>query len=175
MKPCVYTTQYPTWLEAGRACDPTKPFSFRSGRRWSAARQLLGGHGTLPILIRRQEDASEELACTFIGDLVAVVFPDELGDAAAQRHWLDEHLWLQRETIRSDPDDEYPTWEAQYKEWEVDSFLEAETWYTLRNLRSISPLPLPKLRKLNDGRPLSADYIRGYALCHYPVADIRIT
>ena len=51
--------------------------------------------------------------------------------------------------------------------------MKADTWYIVRNLREIEPLPLPRLRKLDDDHPLASNYIRGYALCHYPAAEVK--
>ena len=47
------------------------------------------------------------------------------------------------------------------------------TWFSVRDVREIKPLPLPRLRKLKDNRPLSSEFVRGYALCRYPKDEIR--
>ena len=51
--------------------------------------------------------------------------------------------------------------------------MKAMTWFSVRDVREIKPLPLPRLRKLKDNRPLSSKFVRGYALCHYPKDEIR--
>lgn len=176
VEPCVYTTQSSLWLDAARVCDSSEPIWFRSGRAWSMARQLLRRHGTLPLLIRRQEDSTKEFACTFIAELCEIIFPDKVGDAAAKVTWIQDHLLLQqREISRLDRTKHFPTWESQFQEWEIDNFLKAKTWYMFRNLRAIEAVPLPAIRKFADGNPLSADYIRGYAICHFPAGSIRVS
>ena len=60
------------------------------------------------------------------------------------------------------------------KDWDIkqetNSFLmKAKTWFSVQDVREIKPpLSLPHLRKLTDNRPLSSNFVRGYALCHYP-------
>ncbi len=178
MRPCVYTTQFPIWLDAAAACAATKLISFRSNKRWAKAAELLDRHGTLPILFRRQEGSAEELACQFVAELAEIHFPNRMKSDVARHAWLDEKLWLQRDTIKKlklkgKLEPEFKTWESQFKAWETDPFMDAETWYTIRGLRKIKPLALPCLRKLNGDKPLVSDYARGYALCHYPAADIK--
>ena len=51
--------------------------------------------------------------------------------------------------------------------------MKAMTWFSVRNVREIKPLPLPRLRLLEDNRPLSSEYRRGYALCRFPKNEIR--
>ena len=81
---------------------------------------------------------------------------------------------MQRDTIKSQPcTTKFPTWQSQFKEWEIDNFMKAMTWFSVRDVREIKPLPLPRLRKLKDNRPLSSKFVRGYALCHYPKDEIR--
>ena len=48
--------------------------------------------------------------------------------------------------------------------------MKAMTWFSVRDVREIKPLPLPRLRKLNDN---SSKFVRGYALCRYPKDEIR--
>ncbi len=47
MTPCVYTTQFSTWLEPALARAVTDLICFRSGKRWATAAKLLGHFGTL--------------------------------------------------------------------------------------------------------------------------------
>jgi len=106
---------------------------------------------------------------------VQVQFADGFSTDSKRLAWLDEKLWLQRQVIKGPKRDEkYPTWEAQYKAWEIDKFLVAETWYIVRHLCEIKLLPLPRLRKLANSQPLAPNFIRGYALCHYPTDEIKI-
>lgn len=173
MDPCVYTTQHEIWLQAAAACGPTEQVCFRSAKRWATARRLLTKQTTLPLLFRQQDEGALVLACRFAADLVEVHFPEDFESDAGRLKWLDERLWLQRDTIRERPrTDRFPTWESQFKTWELDAFMKAKTWYTLRGLREIASLPLPRLRKLNGNHPLSPQFIRGYALCHYPRDEI---
>ena len=51
--------------------------------------------------------------------------------------------------------------------------MKAMTWFSVRDVREIKPLPLPRLRKLNDNYLLSSKFVRGYALCRYPKDEIR--
>ena len=51
--------------------------------------------------------------------------------------------------------------------------MKAMTWFSVRDVREIKPLPLSRLRKLKNNRPLSSKFVRGYALCRYPKDGIR--
>lgn len=172
MGPCVYTTQHPEWLDAALKCNHSDEICFHSRRKWATARNLLERHGTLPLLIRRQEGEGEEFVCRYIADLRGVHFRSDFENDIKRLAWLDEKLWLQRETIRLKHKPQYPTWEHHYKELEVDHFIQSTTWYIISNLREIKPLPLPLLHKLDGNHPLASNYIRGYALCHYPEDQI---
>ncbi|MBW3539630.1 MAG: hypothetical protein KY476_05110 [Planctomycetes bacterium] len=88
--------------------------------------------------------------------------------------WLNEKLLLQRDTIKRERDDRFPSWESQFETWELDKFMKAATWYIVCEIRPITPLPLPRLRKLKGDHPLAANYTRGYALCHYPMTEIQV-
>lgn len=173
MRPCVYTTQFQTWLKEGSACAPTESVCFRSNKRWATAAKLLERHAALPVLFRQQEDSNAILACRFVAELTEIRFLDRFEDDVQRRAWLDEKLWLQRKTIKKqERTKRFPTWESQYKAWEVDKFIGAKTWYVVRNVRQIRPLPLPRLRKLTNNQPLADTFIRGYALCYYPSQEI---
>ena len=109
------------------------------------------------------------VACRFVADLVEILFvADHLATDRARRAELQERLWLQRDTmIKSKSQD----WDIKR---ETDTFLKAVTWFSVRNVREIKPpLPLPRLRLLEDNRPLSSEYRRGYALCRYPKNEIK--
>ena len=170
MDPCVYTTQHGTWLRAAAVdCSPT-PVCFRSGKRWKKAHQLLTSPATLRVLFREQDETTPVLACRFVADLVEIHFvADHLATDRARRAELQERLWLQRDTMIKS--------KSQFKDWDIDretdTFLKAVTWFSVRNVREIKPLPLPRLRLLEDNRPLSSEYRRGYALCRYPKNEIR--
>ena len=59
-------------------------------------------------------------------------------------------------------------------EFATHTFLKAVTWFSVQNVREIKPLlPLPRLRLLEDNRPLSSEYRRGYALCRFPKNEIK--
>ena len=175
MSSCIYTTQYPIWLDAALPCEASKPISFHSNKKWATAKKLLDRAGSLPLLIRRQEDETEDLACRYLADLLEITFREDIANDTERLAWLDEKLWFQRKTIQDLPrTQQFSTWEQQYKAWEIDYFMKATTWYTIANLREISPLPLPRLRKLDGDHPLAPNYIRGYALCHYPDDEIDV-
>ena len=120
---------------------------------------------TLRVLFREQDEQDETettpgLACRFVADLVEILFvADHLATDRARRAELQERLWLQRDTmIKSKSQD----WDIKR---ETDTFLKAVAWFSVRNVREIKPpLPLPRLRLLEDNRPLSSEYRRGYAL-----------
>ena len=174
MQPCVYTTQFPVWLRAA-AGVPAGLACFRSNKRWSKAAKLLDQYGTVPILFRIQEDSDTELACQYVAELVEIHFRKRFDDDEARLAWLDDKLKLQRDTIKQmDRTEEFPTWESQFQVWEIANFMEAKTWYIVRNLHEIKPLPLSQLRKLKDDQPLASNYKRGYALCHFPEDKIAI-
>ena len=174
MDPCVYTTQHGTWLRAAVDCSPTQLVCFRSVKRWKTARQLLTSHPTLPVLFREQDETPPVLACRFVAELVEIHFADQFATDRARLAWLEDRLWLQRDTIKSQPrTTKFRTWQSQFKDWEIDNFMKAMTWFSVRDVREIKPLPLPRLRKLKDNRPLSAKFVRGYALCRYPKDEIR--
>lgn len=173
MNPCVFTTQFGVWLRAATDRSPNDLICFRSAKRWATAAKLLRRHGSLPILFRQQDDPYPILSCRFVGELVEIQFPERFDSDAQRRTWLDERLWLQRHTIQNDwRSDQFPTWESQFKAWEIDDFMNSKTWYIVRGLREIVPLPLPRLHKLDRDHPLAANYVRGYALCHYPAGEI---
>ena len=173
MNPCVFTTQFGVWLREASVRPPTDLICFRSAKRWATAAKLLRRHGSLPILFRQQDDSDPILACRFVGELVEIQFPERFDNDARRLTWLDEKLWLQRDTIRTDwRDDRFPTWESQFKAWEIDDFMRSKSWYIARGLREIVPLPLSRLHKLKDNDPLADNYVRGYALCHYPADEI---
>ncbi len=175
MASCVYTTQYPIWLDAAITCDADAKICFHSNKKWATAKKLLERSAPLPLLIRRQEDETEEFACRYIADLQEITFREDIDTDSERLAWLDEKLWFQRQTIQGLPrTPQFATWEEQYKAWEIDHFMKSTTWYTIANLREISPLPLPRLRKLDGDHPLAPNYIRGYALCHYPDAEIKV-
>ena len=176
MKPCVYTTQHSGWLTSALARDHDDLICFRSARRWASAARLLNRHGQLPILFRKQDDDSDPvLTCRFVAELTEVRFIDEFETNAHRLAWLDDKLWFQREVLkRKWQTNHFPTWESQYKTWEIDKFMAAKTWYIVRSLQEIAPLPLPRLRKLNGDHPLAPNFVRGYALCHYPENEIRL-
>ena len=173
MDPCVYTTLSETWLRAASVRGSTESVCFRSGQRWATAARLLTRAGTLAILFRQQDEPGDVLRCRFSAKLVEINFRDQFATDSEALAWLDQKLWLQRETIKKlERTDSFPTWESQYKAWEVDKFMPAETWYIVQDLREIRPLPLPRLRKLSDNRPLSPNFVRGYALCHFPSEEV---
>jgi hypothetical protein len=148
--------------------------SFRSAKRWATARRLLETQATLPVLFRQQEEATPQLACRFAGEIVEIQFADQFGNDQARNAWLEERLWLQRDTIKKQPrSPEFPTWESQFRTWEINNFMKAITWYILRGVHEIEPVPLPRLHKLADGQPLSPNFVRGYALCRYPQGEIK--
>ena len=169
MDPCVYTTQHRRWLLAAVGDWPT-PVCFRSGKRWKKAHHLLTPPATLRVLFREQDETETTpgLACRFVADLVEILFvADHLATDRARRAELQERLWLQRDTmIKSKSQD----WDIKR---ETDTFLKAVTWFSVRNVLEIDPLPLPRLRLLEDNRPLSSEYRRGYALCRYPKNEIK--
>jgi len=82
LAPCVYTTQFSTWLEAGSARAAADLICFRSGKRWVTAAKLLRRDGTLPILFRLQEDSNAALACRFVAELMEIHFVDQFDNDA---------------------------------------------------------------------------------------------
>ena len=167
MDPCVYTTQHGRWLRAAVGDWPT-PGCFRSGKRWKKAHQLLTSPATLRVLFREQDEPTPVLACRFVADLVEILFvADHLATDRARRAELQERLWLQRDTMSKSKSQD---WDIKR---ETTTFLEAVTWFSVRNVREIKPLPLPRLRLLENNRPLSSEYRRGYALCRYPKNEIK--
>jgi hypothetical protein len=132
-------------------------------------------HETVPLLFREQDTKSAELTCSFRADLVEVIFPRDVGDSVAQRAWLEEHLWLQRQDIQSKPRSPgSPPGQPDFAEQELAPFLAARTWYLLRNVKVIEPIPINRLHKLDGDHPLAPNFIRGYALCHYPEELVKV-
>ena len=171
MDPCVYTTQHGTWLRAAVDCSPTQLVCFRSVKRWKTASQLLTPRTTLPVLFRKQDETTPVLACRFVAELVEIHFADQFANDRERCAWLrdEDRLWLQRDTMIKS--------QSQFKDWDIDretdTFMKAMTWFSVQGVREIKPLPLPRLRKLKDNRPLSPKFVRGYALCRYPKDEIR--
>ena len=175
MDPCVYTTQHGTWLRAAVDCSPKQLVCFRSAKRWKTASQLLTPRTTLPVLFRKQDETTPVLACHFIAELVEIHFADQFANDRERRVWLEDRLWLQRNKIKSHHP-KYRTWQEQFKVEEIDTFMKAMTWFSVQKVRKIiKPLPLPRLRKLKDNRPLSSKFVRGYALCRYPKDDVLVS
>jgi hypothetical protein len=101
---------------------------FRSNKRRVRAAKLLGSLGTLPVLFRQQEDSDAALSCRFVAELVEIQFAHTFSTNSKRLAWLDEKLWLHWEVVKgSGRDKKYPTWEAQYKAWEIDKFMVAKT------------------------------------------------
>ncbi len=118
-----------------------------------SAKRLLNVNGALPVIFR-QQDQQGPFVCQFVADLLEIHFRTEFGDDQPRLAWLEDHLWLQRKTIEAKPRTaEFPTWESQYKAWEIDKFMS---------------------KFMEGNQPLSPDYTRSYSLCHYPEADIRL-
>lgn len=148
-----------------------------SAKSWATARKLLKNQTTLPILFRQQDDKSTSvLACRFRAELVEIHAAKEFESDTKRLAWLQEKLWLQREIIKKqNRSPRFPTWQLQFQEWEIDNFMKDKTSYVIRGLHEIEPLPLPRLRKLVDNRPLAPNFRYGYALCQYPESEIRRT
>ncbi len=156
------------------ACSPTELVCFRSAKRWVTAHKFLKVQSTLPIFFRQQDESTSVLACRFVAKLVEIHFAEQFENDAKRLAWLEERLWLQRETIKKQGRTaRFPTWESQFKVWEINNFMTDKTWYIIRGLCEIKPLPLPRLHKLIDDRPLAANFVRGYALCRYPEGEVR--
>lgn len=175
MDPCIYTTQHEKWLDAASRY-PTEPVCFRSAKSWATARQLLESQTTLPILFRQQDDKSTSvLACRFRATLVEIHTAEEFESDVERLAWLQERLWLQREFIKKDRSPQFPTWQLQFQQWEIDKFMKDRTSYIIRGLHEIVPLPLSRLHKLVDNRPLAPNFRYSYALCRYPEFEIKRT
>ena len=176
MQPCVYTTNHPKWLCYMREqCSPTDRVCFRSSRRWATAKRLMDRNSTLPILFRETKDDGDEFVCTYVAELVQISFVDDFNGELARRNWLNERLWLQRDAItQGDRAPGFRTWQEEFITTEVKPFMAARTYYTIRELRTIKPLPLPYLTKIRDEQPLSGKYIRGYSICYYPESEVEI-
>jgi hypothetical protein len=110
MDPCVYTTQHETWLRAAAACSSTDVICFRSAKRWATACRILRVQAKLPVLFRQQDEPQSELRCRFVGELIEIHFADQFDDDELRLAWLEDRLWLQRETIKSQPrNHQFPT------------------------------------------------------------------
>jgi hypothetical protein len=170
MNVCVYTTNHPLWLHHMRDhCTPSDLVCFRSNQRWAAARHHLRTNDSLPLLIRETKDDTESFLCTFLAELVELWFPKQFGNDAERRAWLDEKLWLQRDGWKA----KGQNWQEQFQAREIERFMKAETYYIIRDLRPIEPLPLSKLVKVSNGEALAQNYIRGYAICYFPASEVR--
>ena len=179
MQVCIYTTNRSFYLEGMFLFrrSPEDYACFHSAKKWAAAKYYLDRSGTLPILIREDhKDDTNELACTFLADLVDIwfAFPKDVETSEAREAWLKEKLWLQREVIKHDPDPRFGGWKDQLDAWEISHALKAKTNYCIRNLRKIEPLPLPKLMKRDGGEPLSEKFIYSYSICWYPESEVHI-
>ena len=149
MAKCIYTTQHRNWLNAARDKPDDYEICFRSDKSWKTANDLLAEDGALKVLFRRHEDDGE-FTCRFVAELVAICFPRKMADDETRRAALDRKLIFQRELIKNDhysgdPDYEchkFATWESQFKAWEIDTFMKTKTWYTVRCIREIKPVPL---------------------------------
>jgi hypothetical protein len=109
------------------------------------------------------------LLCTFLAKLAELWFPAQFGSDAERRAWLEEKLWLQRDGWKAKgPDRQSQSWQETFQAREIEPFMEAQTYYIIRNLRAIEPLSLSRLVKLINGQALADNYTRGYAICHFP-------
>ena len=166
---CVYTTNHPIWLRHMRhRCSSDQHVCFQSKVRWASARKHLSRADTLPLLFRELTDDDAPLCCTYIAELVELRFPVDFSDDSERRRWLETNLWLQRERIQEAPEDKFADWQEQFKVWEMDHAMRAETLYVVRNLRPIEPLPITRLIKVSNGEPLASNYIRSYSICYLP-------
>jgi hypothetical protein len=181
MQVCIYTTNHQDFLQYMlHHCTPADLVCFRSNRKWVSARRYLRS-GTLPMLIREIDNDADEFVCNFVAELVEVWFPGQFETDGERRAWLQDKLWLQREVYKEhDPKPGFETSEGQFQAWELDYFTNlGETYYIIRNLRRIKPLPLPqlmkvKVRKVGDSPQLSPKYIRSYSLCWYPESKVHV-
>ena len=55
--------------------------------------------------------------------------------------------------------------------------MKAMTWFSVRDVREIKPLPLPRLRKLNDNYPLSSKFegVRAVPLSERRDQDVSVS
>jgi hypothetical protein len=134
---CLYDAVFNV-LEAAFGRAATDLICFRSNKRWVTAAKLLQRFRTLPVLFR-QEESNGIFTCRYVAELVEIQFSHGFANEAKRLAWRDEKLWLQREIIKGPKRDlSFPTWESQYKKWEIDKFMVAQTWYIVCHLREIN-------------------------------------
>jgi hypothetical protein len=101
--------------------------------------------------------------------LVEIKFADEFPNAESRREWIIPKLEVHRGSYAFD-DPELSMAEIDaLVEGELEGFVKSETFYGIRALKEISPIPLTNLVKDSDGEHVSGDYDRSYAVCRYPV------
>jgi len=184
MQKCIYTTNHKNFLDYMLAncphahCPPdeTPPTSlacFRSSRKWATAKTLLRKEpdksDTLPILIREIKDDSELiLPIEFVAELIEVYIPSGSTTVPERQDWLKHRLGLQEKVYEGTGQND--RWDARREI--AYSSEKGKTYYIIRNLRKIEPLPLVELTKVFGGTPLSPEYHYSYSICEYPESKI---
>lgn len=172
---CIFTANHSTWLKAATEQDE-KSIWLRSNKPWVFAKDHLDKHDSLPILFRETGGGVETPSCTFAADVVEIKFADDIsGDRAS---WLRENLKPQLGQIMKDWANgrrraKYSSPEEQFEAEEVQLFLKAATYYHVKNVREIEPIPMNELNKKNGGQPLALNFGRGYAICEYPMSEVQ--
>jgi len=163
MNPCVYTVNYRPQLDYSvKTCKPDDLVCFSSAKNWASAARMVKRFGAIPVLFRDINDETSPAGCTFIADLVEVVFARSFPGEAEHRAWLLEHYWLQKQMYlaKKKPD-------SEFIKNEIDSYRNRTTHYIVRGVRRIKRIPLTSLMKVSDGQPLSSEYRYGYAICEF--------
>jgi hypothetical protein len=166
MEPSVYTVLQPRWIEACMAADGYG--TFQSTKLWVGAGKLVKNYEDVPLFIRQSDQETGPLMCTHQAQLIDVRLAREFESKSDQSDWLNKHLTVQQHWIEAEwaagrgDRNRYRSWEEQFNEWELSG--NAQSFFTVKGLVSITQFPITDLLKASDGKPVSPGYKYGYLL-----------
>jgi hypothetical protein len=129
--------------------DPSERIVFRARAKWATAERQIGRLGQLPIYLAAVGAAGE---VEYLAELCDVLLDPVPGSPEA-KEWLADVLPVTASEGLWDPP--------------------VKTLYAIRACRTLKqPLPITRLVKLLDGKPISADYGYSYAIVQ-AIADLE--
>lgn len=141
----VFTRNWPTYLrdavKIGRD-RPDQKITFKAGRPWVGAANAVRRHRPIAIYIAPIEGTGIE----YVAELhdVYVIEPDSGKDTPKAKQMLEYSLPATR----------------------YESLDDVVTLYAISNCRKVREIPLTRLVKISDDKPLSADFNYSYSLVH---------
>jgi len=138
------------------ATDPSRPVTFRSSRRWTGAKKALDKQETIQLFFAEIGQKGIVSHQAVLKNLVL----DPHQDDPETKVWLEYQL---------------PGTASEGLWSEATSTGAVKTLYVLSHCRKLTdPIPLAKLRKVSDGKPISNDFAYSYALIFEPELPIDV-